>query len=260
MRCIGEVPEAQLNVSHGACSGPRRGTMDKPFYKVVIAGAGNVGFHAAMTLALIIRQNVDNPWWIAVVDFDRVEAKDVAKGYHPSLIGRFKAEATVEFVRMVYGNETAEKFFSVIAAAQSAPGLFRGVGAVFNGTDSARDAAFVSEASGNSLEIRMTTGMFGLVPVHCIEVMPRGYTLGVYSYDSAAWADAGQEECQFGLPINSFAGVAQPFGSLSACHAVQAFLCQEHEENQRPYIIRISGTKITRSDLSGKEKGCTGDG
>ena len=59
---------------------------------LVVVGAGNVGLQAILTLALVHRNRKD-PWSIAVVDFDRVEGKDVNKGYHPRLIGRLRCSS-----------------------------------------------------------------------------------------------------------------------------------------------------------------------
>jgi hypothetical protein len=182
-----------------------------------------------------------------VVDFDRVEEKAVNKGYAPRLTGRYKAEAAVEMVREAYGPETSADFHPVVAAAQSVPGLLREAGAVFNGTDSSLDAAFVSEEGRNAWEARLSTGIFGEKAVHTVEVQPPGYTLGEVSYDSAAWADAARHQCEFGIPENTAAGVPQPFGALTGALAVQLFLSRRRENREIPFIIRMTGEEIIQS-------------
>jgi len=129
--------------------------------RVAVVGAGNVGLSAIMTLALV-GQSLGGPWEILVVDFDRVSEKDSGKGYHPSLVGRFKADAAREMVRRAYGDRAADTVRPVVAAAQSVPGLIRLAEAVFNGTDSTLDAAFVSEEARNTWELRLSTGILGV--------------------------------------------------------------------------------------------------
>ena len=209
--------------------------------RIVFAGAGNVGLQAILCMALVINANPEDSPCCFVVDFDRVEEKDTRKGYPTFLIGWFKAKAAVEIVRMLYGEKTAGKFVPVIAAAQGAPGIFRHADGVFNGTDSSLDAAYISEESRNTWEVRMSTGLFGNASMHTIEVIPQGFTLGEVSYDSHAWADSTRQECKFGLPINSFAGIAQPFGSLTGALSVQLYLAGERS---RYRMIRVCGDDI----------------
>ncbi|RJR29414.1 MAG: hypothetical protein C4576_35415 [Desulfobacteraceae bacterium] len=210
---------------------------------VVVVGAGNVGLQAILNLGLVCR-GTGAPWKVFVVDFDRIETKDVSKGYHPSLIGRFKAEGAVLMVGRLFGEETERIFHPVIAAAQSVPGLISQGDAVFNGTDSSLDAAFVSEEARNIWEFRLTTGIFGQIPFHTLEVLPPGLTLADASYDNAAWADAARHECGFGTPWNSSAGVSQPFGTLTAALAVQCMLCRSQEKESSYSLIRVQGDQL----------------
>jgi len=221
---------------------------------MVVVGAGNVGLPAAMTLALV-GQSLGSPWEICVVDFDRVSAKDARKGYHPSLVGRFKADATREMVRRAHGDRAADAIRPVIAAAQSVPGLIRAAEAVFNGTDSTMDAAFVSEEARHGWELRLSTGILGATALHTIEVLPPGFTLGDVSYDAATWADAGRHECRFGVPINSHAGVAQPFGGVTGALAVHLLLAVRQEPGPPVNrLIRIQGGEIRQSAGSEERK------
>jgi hypothetical protein len=182
-----------------------------------------------------------------VVDFDRVEETAVNKGYPSRLTGRYKAEAAVEMIREAYGLTTSAAFHPVVAAAQSVPGLLREAGAVFNGTDSSLDAAYVSEEARNAWEARLSTGVFGERAVHTVEVQPPGYTLGEVSYDSAAWADAARNQCKFGIPENTAAGIPQPFGALTGALAVQLFLSRRREDREFPFLIRMTGEEIVQS-------------
>jgi predicted ThiF/HesA family dinucleotide-utilizing enzyme len=213
---------------------------------IVFVGAGNVGLHAVMTLALVQR-NQRVPRTIYVVDFDRVEETAVNKGYPSRLTGRYKAEAAVEMVREAYGLRTSAAFHPIVAAAQSVPGLIREAGVVFNGTDSTIDAAYVSEEARNAWEARLSTGIFGERAVHTVEVQPPGYTLGEVSYDSAAWSDAARHQCQFGTPENTAAGIPQPFGALTGALAVQVFLSRRRENREIPFLIRMTGEEIVQS-------------
>ena len=211
---------------------------------LVVVGAGNVGLPTVMTLGMV-GQGLEFPWEIYVVDFDRVSAKDTGKGYHPSLVGRFKADAAREMVRRTYGERAAAGVRPVVAAAQSVPGLIRQAQAVFNGTDATLDAAFVSEEARNSFELRLSTGVLGSTALHTIEVLPPGFTLGDVSYDAAAWADAARHECRFGTPVNSHASVAQPFGAVAgalAVHFLLASWCAPEETGNR--LVRIQGGDI----------------
>ena len=211
---------------------------------LVVVGAGNVGLPTVMTLGAV-GQSLELAWEIFVVDFDRVSAKDTRKGYHPSLVGRFKADAALEMVRRAHGDRAAEGVRPVVAAAQSVPGLIRQAGAVFNGTDATLDAAFVSEEARNSFELRLSTGVIGSTALHTIEVLPPGFTLGDVSYDAAAWADAARHECRFGTPINSHAGVAQPFGAVTGALAVHFLLAYRRGPEQAGNrLVRIQGGDI----------------
>ena len=214
---------------------------------VAVVGAGNVGLSAVMTLALA-GQGLGGPWEIFVVDFDRVSEKDAGKGYHPSLVGRFKAEAAREMVRRAYGERAAGTVRPVAAAAQSVPGLIRKAVALFNGTDSTLDAASVSEEARNTWELRLSTGIQGKAALHTVEVLPPGFTLGDVSYDAAAWADAGRHECRFGIPVNSHAGVPQPFGALTGALAVHFWLALRFEPGPPSNrLIRVQGGEIWQS-------------
>ena len=208
--------------------------------KIVFVGAGNVGLQAILSIALVMNASHGDSRRCFVVDFDMVQEKDTRKGYPASLVGRFKAEAAVEVVRILYG-KTADRFFPVVAAAQSVPGVLRNAEWVFNGTDSALDAAWVSEQSRNAWEARMSAGLFGETPMHTIEVIPPGFALGEVSYDAQAWADTTRQECLFGLPVNSFAGVSQPFGSLVGALAIHLYQASERSHYR---MIRISGDEI----------------
>jgi predicted ThiF/HesA family dinucleotide-utilizing enzyme len=213
--------------------------------QIVVVGVGNVGLQAILTLALVHR-SIGITWRVAVVDFDSVKENDIRKGYRRCLLGRFKAEAAVDMVREMYGKETSASFHPVVAAAQSVPGLIREAEAVFNGTDSSLDAAYVSEEARNSWEVRLSTGIFGNTATHTVEVMPQGYTLGEVSYDSAAWADAARHQCMFGTPENSFAGVPQPFGTVTGALAVHLFLARNGEKDRRNQLIRVNGPEINQ--------------
>jgi hypothetical protein len=221
--------------------------MNAALKRIVFAGAGNVGLQAILALGLVITASPADHWLCFVVDFDQVKEKDTRKGYPVRLTGWLKAEAAVELVRLLYGEKTAAHFIPVVAAAQSAPGLFRDAEAVFNGTDSTLDAAYVSEESRNAWEVRMSTGILGGSSVHSIEIMPAGCTLGDASYDTPAWADTARHECKFGLPVNSFAGVAQPFGALVGALAVHLFLCSRRETRSRHHLLRVYGEEIIQS-------------
>jgi molybdopterin/thiamine biosynthesis adenylyltransferase len=220
---------------------------NKKSHKVVFVGAGNVGLPAILSLALIMRQNNKMRCRAFIVDFDRVEKKDVNKGYYPSLVGQYKAEAAAGLIRMLYGFEAAHNFQAAVAAAESLPGLLRDADVVFNGTDSKLCAAYVSEQARNTLEIRMSTGIFGEKAIHTIEVLPEGFTLGEDSYDTAAWADSARHRCEFGTPQNTHAGVAQAFGAVTGSLAVHLMLSRNQEKENRPYVIQASGEKITQS-------------
>lgn len=218
---------------------------DKNELQAVFVGAGNVGLQAILTFALVTRE-VEVPWRAWIVDFDSVEEKDVRKGFHHRMVGQFKAEAAVAMVSLLYGKQTASRFSHLISAAQSAPGLIREADAVFNGVDSTLDAAFVSEEARNTYEVRMSTGIVIGTAAHTLEVMPRGFTLGEISYDSAAWADAARHECKFGTSRNAFAGVSQPSGSVTAALAVQLVLSRDGKDVQ-PCLIRVTGGEIRQS-------------
>lgn len=221
---------------------------------LVVVGAGNVGLPAIMTLALV-GQSLGGPSELFVVDFDRVSEKDARKGYHPSLIGRFKADAAREMVRRAYGKRAVGTVRPVVAAAQSVPGLICRADAVFNGTDSTLDAAFVSEEARNTWELRLSTGIQGKAALHTVEVLPPGFTLGDVSYDAATWADAGRHECRFGIPINSHAGVPQPFGVVTGGLAVHFWLALRSEPGPPcNRLIRIQGGEIWQSAGSENHK------
>jgi hypothetical protein len=216
---------------------------------IVVVGAGNVGLHAVLSLALV-SLGMKAHWEVAVVDFDRVEAKDVNKGYPLRFKGRYKAEAAVEMAGEGYGRESSARFTAVAAAAQSVPGLLRQATAVFNGTDSPLDAAYVSIEARNAWEVRMSTGVFGQKAVHTLEVQPEGFTLGEASYDRAAWADTARYQCEYGIPENAFAGIPQPFGAVAGSLAVHFFLSRMGEDSKRPYMVRINGEDIIHSSGS----------
>jgi molybdopterin/thiamine biosynthesis adenylyltransferase len=221
---------------------------------VAVVGAGNVGLSAIMTLALVGR-SLGVPWELFVVDFDRVSEKDGRKGYHPSLAGRFKADAAREMVRRAYGERAADPIRPVIAAAQSVPGLIRRAEAVFNGTDSTLDAAFVSEEARNTWELRLSTGIRGTTALHTVEVLPPGFTLCDVSYDAGAWADAGRHECRFGIPINSHAGVPQPFGAVTGALAVHLLLALKGGPGPASNrLVRIQGGEIWQCTGSEERK------
>jgi hypothetical protein len=219
---------------------------------VVFVGAGNVGLPTILNFALIHRCNPSR-WRAFIVDFDRVEPKDIIlKGYHERLVGRFKCEAAIEMVKILYGDEIASGFTPVITAAQSTPGLLHNAEAVFNAVDSTGDAAFVSAAARNAWEVRMSTGVGEDEVIHSLEVMPGGFTLGEISYDPAAWADASRHECLSGIPENIFAGVAQPLGSLTAAFAVQFFLNRNRgADDEIPFFLRVTGSEVVRSSWQG---------
>jgi hypothetical protein len=214
--------------------------------KIVFVGAGNVGLPAIQCLALVMLQEEQRRRRAYIVDYDRVAEKDIGKGYYPSLIGEFKSEAAASMVKMMYGPDTALGFHPLIAAAESIPGLFREADVVFNATDSKLGAAYVSEQARNTLEIRMSTGIFGKTAAHSVEVFPKGFTIGDL-YDTAAWADTTRQQCKLGTPVNSFAGVAQPFGGVAGSLAVHLMLSRADEKEDRPYVIQIFGEHISQS-------------
>jgi molybdopterin/thiamine biosynthesis adenylyltransferase len=224
---------------------------DEKFKTIVVVGAGNVGLATILNLALILQQTGNDRWRIHIVDFDRVEKRDIRKGYFPSLVGEYKAGAAVNQVRTLYGFEIARHFNPLAAAVQSLPGLLREADVVFNGTDSKLSAAYVSEQARNQLEIRMSTGIFGDQAVHSVEVLPPGFTLGEDSYDAAAWADTSRRQCLVDIPQNASAGVAQPFGAVTGSIGANVMLARKRNEIQRPYIIQVIGERITQSYGSG---------
>lgn len=214
--------------------------------RIVFVGAGNVGLPAIQSFALVMQQEAQTCWQAYIVDYDRVEEKDIRKGYCPSLIGRYKSEAASSMLKTVYGPETALCFHPITAAAESLPGLIREADVVFNGTDSKLGAAYVSEQARNTLEIRMSTGMFGNTAAHSVEVFPKGFTIGDL-YDTAAWADATRQQCRLGTPLNAFAGVAQPFGAVTGSLAVHLMLSGAQGNEKRPYVVQIFGKRISQS-------------
>jgi len=151
-----------------------------------------------------------------------------------------------------HGEGLAACFTPVVAAAQSVPGIFHEADAVYNGTDSALDAAYVSLESESAWEVRMSTGVYGDTALHSIEVVPVGHTLGEVSYDASAWADTTRKECLFGVPQNQYSGAAQPFGALAGSLAVQAFLARVQE--QRHYRIAVRGSRITQQFGTAQER------
>ena len=236
---------------------------------IVLVGAGNVGLQAIEALALALMSWKSGPMSAVIVDFDRVEPKDVTKGYHRRLIGAPKAAAAAEQIRLRHGKKTARCFRSLVAAAESVPGLLRNAAAVCNGTDSNLAAAYVSEQARNVLEIRMSTGMLGDAALHTLEVLPPGLTLADASYDKRAWADAARYECRLATPLNSFSGIAQPFGSVTGALAVHLLsACLPEGRDTLYQRIRIAGPKIRqifekpikqRAFLRSRQLACTYD-
>jgi|GEM_PF-4779395 len=215
---------------------------------IVVVGAGNVGLQTVCTLALVFQLQIETAVCVSVVDFDRVEQKDVGKEYHRRLVGQYKADAAVEQIRLFYGAKTAARFRPIRAAAQSLPGLLREADAVFNATDSNLAAAYVSEQARYTLELRLSTGLLSETALHTIEVLPAGVTLGEASYDDRAWADTARYSCRAGLPQNVFAGITQPFGAVTAALAVHLMLaCMQNGTCKRYSRIRVCGADIRQS-------------
>lgn len=216
-------------------------TMSAP--AIVCVGLGNVGLHLALGLALLLRRGDGGARpAVALLDHDRVGPRDVAKGYHDDLVGTRKADAALIMIARCWGQPAAAPFTALVAAAQGAPGLIRAATVVFNGTDSARDAAAVSELARNGWEARLSTGYAGMHALHAVEICPPGYALFDF-YDDAALSDVAHRDCG-GNPVNSAAGVPQPSGAVSAALALEQYCARAAGE--RPRLIRVNAGAVSQ--------------
>lgn len=214
-----------------------------------VFGLGNVGFWTGVNLAAALAAGEADAD-VAIVDFDSVDARAVAKGYPPWTLGQSKPDALVAAVRATFGAAVAARFTSVRAAAQSVPGLLRGRD-VFLCVDSFGDAAHASRLAAGDWQCRATTGE-AADGAHVLEVFPPGTATVEALLDDTAWRQAAERaSCLAGTPRIHAAGAPHPLGSLTGALAVQAW--RHRTPGEGAYRFTLRGMLASWAAIPGDE-------
>ena len=189
--------------------------------RILFCGVGALGSHA-----LMLCRNLEAP--LRVVDFDRVESKNLAaQWYVKQSVGKHKAEAVRLQLANFYGVKV--EAFAVRLAATNAAQLLAGCELAVDCFDNADSRIALAEAARAA----------GVALVHA--ALAGDGTFGIVRWDERFVADredvAGQATCEGGehLPMIGLVGA-------TLARAIQDFV---RAGDRRDYMISLSGVVRT---------------